>query len=48
MKMVAAEDAYRSQNGAGFLVLTIGKVSGQPVFRSGYRTAQPHPHLVQE
>jgi cytochrome d ubiquinol oxidase subunit I len=33
MKMAAAEAAYRTQNGASFSLLTIGNLSGQPIFQ---------------
>ena len=33
MKMAAAEAVYRTQNGASFSLLTIGNLSGQPVFQ---------------
>jgi cytochrome d ubiquinol oxidase subunit I len=33
MKMAAAEAVYRTQNGASFSLLTIGDLSGQPVFQ---------------
>jgi cytochrome d ubiquinol oxidase subunit I len=33
MKMAAAEAVYRTQNGASFSLLTIGNLSGQPIFQ---------------
>jgi cytochrome bd ubiquinol oxidase subunit I len=33
MKMAAAEAVYQTQNGASFSLLTIGNLSGQPVFQ---------------
>jgi cytochrome d ubiquinol oxidase subunit I len=33
MKMAAAEAVYRTQNGARFSLLTIGNLSGQPIFQ---------------
>jgi len=33
MKMAAAEAVYRTQAGASFSLLTIGNLSGQPVFQ---------------
>jgi cytochrome d ubiquinol oxidase subunit I len=38
MKMAAAEAVCRTQSGASFSLLTIGNLSGQPIFQSGYRT----------
>jgi cytochrome d ubiquinol oxidase subunit I len=33
MKMAAAEAVYRTQSGASFSLLTIGNLSGQPIFQ---------------
>ena len=33
MKMAAAEAVYKTQNGASFSLLTIGNLSGQPIFQ---------------
>ena len=33
MKMAAAEAVYRTQAGASFSLLTIGNLSGQPIFQ---------------